>query len=197
MLEPHDGTSDADREAAVAFLQELVRHGKLQLDEFSDAAGRAMAARTHAELAQVMTTLPSIVAITPRARRLEQPLILSVNTGTLKMTGRWQLGATTRASVNTGKLWLDLSEAEFDDRVIDLDARVNTGTITIVVPRGVDIQLLGIRGAIRNRLDTQPGVPGAPLVRLNASVVTGSITLQRPDEPRRRWFRRRRRALSR
>jgi DUF1707 SHOCT-like domain len=51
--------SDADRERAVQALQRHAAAGRLTLDEFSDRAHRALACRTHADLAALLRDLPA------------------------------------------------------------------------------------------------------------------------------------------
>jgi hypothetical protein len=91
---------------------------------------------------------------------------------------------------NTGRVLVDLTEAEFDDRQIDLDVFVNTGSALVVVPDGVDIQFVALAGTIRNRLGPITPLPGAPTIRLRAKANTGTISLCHPEPPKRRWWRR-------
>jgi hypothetical protein len=82
---------------------------------------------------------------------------------------------------------LDLTQAEFDDHVIDLHVYTGWGSITIIVPQGVDVQVIRHRGGADSRLD--PPVPGLPLVRLDVTTNIGRVHLRHPgnhDRPR-RW----------
>ena len=57
---PADGlrVSDADRDRAIAELSEHFQAGRLTADEFEDRTGRALGARTAADLAALFTDLP-------------------------------------------------------------------------------------------------------------------------------------------
>jgi hypothetical protein len=90
----------------------------------------------------------------------------------LRLTGRWQVARETHVSADLGSVRIDLTEAEFDDRVIDLHVYTGWGSITIIVPRGVGVQIIHHRGGIDSRLE--PPLPGLPLVRLD---VTTSIVM--------------------
>ena len=50
--------SDADRDRGIAELSEHYQAGRLTTEEFEDRAGRALAARTSADLAALFTDLP-------------------------------------------------------------------------------------------------------------------------------------------
>jgi Domain of unknown function (DUF1707) len=60
--------SDADRDQAVAELSEHFQTGRLTQDEFDDRSGRALQARTGADLSGLFTDLPRSQAVaTPAA----------------------------------------------------------------------------------------------------------------------------------
>jgi Domain of unknown function (DUF1707) len=65
---PELRASDADRERAIAELREHTAAGRLTLEEFSERADRAVAAKTLAELDEIASDLPSAVPVA-RARR--------------------------------------------------------------------------------------------------------------------------------
>jgi hypothetical protein len=130
--------------------------------------------------------------MTPPEWRMTEPLVLRVNTGTLRMNGRWQVAARTTVKANTGTVELDFSKAEFDAPVVDLEIKVNTGTVKLIVPHGVAVQIIE-SGHLRNELGDDVPLPGAPLIRLRSRVGTGTVRLRRPQPPKvrsRRWWRR-------
>jgi hypothetical protein len=55
--------SDGDRERIVAALQRHTAAGRLSLDEFTERVDRALACRTHADLAALMRDLPAEPAV--------------------------------------------------------------------------------------------------------------------------------------
>lgn len=186
--------SDVQRDSLLVHLRELVGRGTIELDHFEVLAVAVTAAVTVDDLAEVMATVPPIVPMTAQARRLAEPLRLKTGTGTLEMRGRWQVGKTTKALVGTGKMVLDLTEAELDDREIELTVDVATGRAEVIVPNGIDVQLVRVSGSVKNKLGVIVALPGAPRIRISANTATGTIVLCRPRPPKRRWWRRRRRS---
>ena len=83
---------------------------------------------------------------------------------------------------------LDLTAAEFDDRVIDLHVYTGYRSTTIIVPRGVGVQVTRHRGGVDSRLD--PPLPGLPLIRLDVTTNIGRVHLRHPGSPERRSRRR-------
>ena len=81
------------------------------------------------------------------------------------------------------------TEAELDGPVTDLHVYSGGGSITIIVPRGVTVQVTRHKGGVDRRLD--PPVPGLPLIRLDVTANIGRVHLRHPGTPRRarRWRR--------
>lgn len=105
--------------------------------------------------------------------------------GRLRLAGRWQIARQTHVSADLGSVRLDLTEAKFDGHVIDLYVYSGWGSITIVVPRGVAVQIVHHKGGVDSRLD--PPVPGLPLLRLDVSTHIGRVHLQHPGAQGRTW----------
>ena len=53
--------SDADREAVLTRLARALAEGRITMTEFDERARLAHAARTHAELAELVTDLPPVI----------------------------------------------------------------------------------------------------------------------------------------
>jgi hypothetical protein len=181
---------DAQRRAT-EFLKELYAGGSIDADRFDAGVADLLAARTDAQLAEVVRSLPSPVALTSPDRRLAKPLEIHSGMRRLRLTGRWQVARETHVSADLGSVKIDLTEAEFDDRVIDLHAYTGWGSITIIVPRGVAVQIIRHRGGVDSRLE--PPVPGFPLVRLDVTTSIGKVRLRHPGRPERK---RRRQAIT-
>ena len=182
-------TDDA-QQRATEFLKELYAAGSIDASQLDSGVAGVLAARTEAELAGVVRSLPGPVAFTSPDRRLSQKLEIHGGMGRLRLTGRWQLASETHISADLGRVWLDLTNAEFDGPVIDLHVYSGGGSITIIVPRGVGVQIIRHRGGVDQRLD--PPLPGLPLIRLDVTAMIGRVHLWHPGPSRR--TRRRRRA---
>ena len=173
-----------DRRRATEFVKELYAAGEIDAERLGAGVDGVLAARSEAELVAVVRSLPAPVALTSQERRLAEPLEIHSGMGRLRLAGRWQVARETHVSADLGSVRLDLTEAEFDDHVIDLHVYTGWGSITIIVPPGVGVQVLRHRGGVDSRLD--PPVPGLPLIRLDVTTNIGRVHLRHPRRPRNR-----------
>lgn len=184
--EPLEPVDDTDRVAAISRLQDLVSGGGLSLDRFTAGLEQVLGSRTRAELDAAMAAMPSLVRLTPSTRRLARPLRVDVGIRKLDFGAGWQLASETSITTSTGRCRVDLTEATWDARQVDLSLETVTGTIEVMVPQGVAVQMVSARGRVK--LDSlTPPVPGAPLLRITAAASTGQIVIRhhRTKSPRR------------
>lgn len=174
----HPGADDAQHRAT-EFVKELYAAGDIDADRLEACVTGILAARTEAELADLVRSLPQPVVLTSADRRLSKPLEMHSSIGRMRVAGRWQVAKETHINADLGSITIDLSEAEFDDNVIDLHVYTGWGSITIVVPRGVAVQIIRHRGGLNSRLE--PPVPGLPLIRLDLTTNIGRIRLRHPE----------------
>jgi hypothetical protein len=185
------------QQRGVNFLQGLVVSGKLDLDRFQELLDALLGARTHAEFASVVRSLPP-VELTPPTRRREEPLEIATSMGEVRLVGRWQVSRLTRIDIGMGAVVIDLTEAEFDDWDVEIVVHTKMGSITVVAPRGLEVRQVGRNGPFDNALE--PPIPGFPVVRLSATCDMGEIRVMHPAEKRqsrRRWRRRSSKTASR
>ncbi|MGA3218099.1 MAG: LiaF domain-containing protein [Acidimicrobiales bacterium] len=150
-----------------------------------------LGAQTEGELAAVVRSLPPPVELTPPARRRQEPLEIFTAMGEVRLDGRWQVSRITKINAGMGPVTIDLTGAEFDDWDVEIVVHTTIGEITVIVPRGFDVRLVGRNGAVKTVVE--PPVPGFPVVRLSATSDMGTIRVVHPREKtrRRRWRRRR------
>jgi hypothetical protein len=124
--------------------------------------------------------------VNERPRRAK-PLEIHSGIGRLRLAGKWQVARETHVSADLGSVRLDLTEAEFGDYVVDLHVYSGWGSITIIVPQGVEIQVTHHRGGVDSRLE--PPVRGLPLIRLDVTAMIGKVHLPHPatQDRKRRW----------
>ena len=108
-----------DRQRATEFVKELYAAGEIDADRFGTGVAGVLAARSEAELAEVVRSLPAPVALTSQERRLAEPLEIHSGMGRLRLAGRWQVASHTHISADLGSIRLDLTEAEFADHRVD------------------------------------------------------------------------------
>jgi predicted membrane protein len=97
----------------------------------------------------------------------------------MREDARQRVARQTRVSAQLGSVRIDLTDAEFDDDIIDLHVYTGWGSITIIVPRGVEVQITHHRGGVDSRIE--PPVPGLPLVRLDVTTNIGRVHLRHPE----------------
>jgi Cell wall-active antibiotics response 4TMS YvqF len=172
---------------ATEFVKDLYAAGTIDAAQLDTGVAGLLAARTETELAAVMRSLPAPVALTSPDQRLTRPLEVQGGIGRLRLAGRWQIARQTHVSADLGSVRIDLTDAMFDDHVIDLHVYSGCGSITIIVPRGVAVQITHHKGRVDARLE--PPVPGLPLIRLDVTTNIGTVHLRHPGAPSRtqRW----------
>ncbi|HMI22765.1 MAG TPA: DUF1707 domain-containing protein [Gaiellaceae bacterium] len=170
--------SDADRERTVLALREHSAAGRLTLEEFSERAERAYAARTFEELEAIGRDLPPSTSVAQRRR--PKRVTVAVLSNTVR-TGRWRLPRFGFAFVVLGDADLDLRQAELEHTVTTITAIVLLGNVDVYVPEGIEVDFggLGIFGHRREFGRDVPGVPGTPLVRVRIFSLLGTADLWR------------------
>lgn len=178
---PVDPVHDSDRTAAVSRLRDLVGSGELSYERFLSTLDLTLAASTQGELEAAFTALPSVVHLSPASRRLGRPVVIEARMSSLDLGPGFQLGSDTSVVASVGSVWLDLTAANWDAREVDLRLQATTGSIDVIVPRGVAVQLVQAKGQVVLE-DLAPPVPGAPVLRIDAIARTGQIRLTHSSE---------------
>ena len=191
---PVEGVHDDARRAAITRLGDLFSDGSLGLERFSGHLEQVVAASSHAELEAAMSAVPPPVRLTPPSLRLARPLVLQAADGDLQLGSGWQLAADTTISTGFGAARLDLVAASWDALQIDLHLQT-WGSIEVLVPGGVAVQVVGGSGRVRFEPLSAP-IPGGPVLRIRTSGPTGLIRIRHPTGTgrtfkrwRRRWAR--------
>lgn len=178
VAERGDTAGEASRAAALARVHELYGESRITLERFSWIVEQLLHAHGHADLERAMETLPPIVTLTPRPRRLDRALVLRVPDADLRLGPGWQLASHTTVVTGWGRARLDLASASWDEQRVEL--RLETwGSIEVVVPRGVSVQIAGGSGGIRHDA-LSPALPGGPLLRVSRSGPGGLVRLRHP-----------------
>jgi hypothetical protein len=176
--------SDAERERAGELLRQASVEGRITLDEFSQRIERALVARTRDELASVTVDLPQVAP--PRttggvARRAVRWSVAIM--GGVERKGFWRVDEESGAVAVMGGCKLDLRGAVISAPVTTINAIAFWGSVDVIVPYGVEVELEGIAimGGKTLKLDGPPPAPGAPVVRVNAMALMGGVTVR--DRP--------------
>jgi class 3 adenylate cyclase len=186
--------SDAERAQVVDRLRRHCADGRITLDEFSDRAGQVYAARTRADLVEVLADLPEPLPVpssdTPAVRRQTTSLVVGIMGGG-HSKGRWRPADELTALAIMGGCKVDLRQAEIEGPVIDISAIAIMGGVEVIVPEGIAVELSGIAimGGKDCRVKDVTPLPGTPLVRVKAFALWGGVTVrtkrERPRDARR------------
>jgi hypothetical protein len=183
-LSTEQAMSEETRSRAVEALHVLAAAERIDGAQFEIAVADVLRARTEAELAELLLSLPSALAMTPAERRRDGPLKLGGGVGRLRIEGRWQVARQTSISVELGSVTIDLTDAEFDDRIVDLRVYTGWGAIRIIVPPGLVVEVVRHRGRVISQIG--PPTPGLSLVRLTTLTNIGRTHLIPAGSDRRR-----------
>ncbi len=192
-LQPVIRASDAERDATITRLRDAMAEGRLTLDDFSNRTDTALTALTRDQLAAVVADLPNGLA--PAAIAAQgagwAPWVVGIM-GSAKRTGRWRVGHEIHAVALMGDCKIDLRQAIIDASVITVDALAVMGSVEVIIPEGVEVDLGGV--AIMGSKEMKMGGPepsyGAPIVRITGLALMGAIKVRnQPSFRERAWKR--------
>lgn len=151
--------SDFDRDRVIAVLSEAAADGRLTSDEHADRVGKAHQARTLGEL---------VVLTADLAEPAAQPIRLDGRRGVAGVfgrdgrTGRWVVPASLPVMAFFGEVELDLRDALLQSGRTVIYATVIAGTLDLIVPDGVAVEITGTAILSRkiNRTARMPGYGG-------------------------------------
>jgi len=174
--------SDAERESACAILREASVDGRLTLDEFTQRIGSALAARTRPELEDVTRDLPAVMALPQTARRSPVRWSVALLSGVVRR-GFWRVAERNWAIALMGNCDIDLRGAAISAPTTTFNAVAVMGGIDVIVPPGVEVELEGVAvmGSKVLKLSGPPPGAQAPVVRVNAFSLMGSVSVK--DRP--------------
>ncbi|MEU0500257.1 DUF1707 domain-containing protein [Nocardia sp. NPDC005998] len=171
---------DIDREVAARQLQLAVDEGQLDLIELDKRLVAVYSAQTSTELVAATADLPVVAAA-------REPIELRTGSGSRVKDGEWIVPAEITAECSSGAIKFDFTRALCPHREVAVHISVRSGTVQLIVPRGWRIDLDRVQtksGAIKNKV-TEGGLPGAPLLRVDGEIGSGTVVAKYPRPPRR------------
>lgn len=176
------------REAAVQALCAHYAQEHLTTGELESRFERVYAATTQLDLQAAVGGLPALAPMTESA-----PLYQVATTrgalpsghrrflslfSTVKKEGAWTPPPVIEARVYLGELVFDLREALLPPDGVDIDLEVFMGEARIILPPGLQaaVDASAIMGEVVDK--SQPGVPGAPTIRVRGSAFMATIKVQ-------------------
>jgi hypothetical protein len=190
--------SHADRDAVVERLRDAAGDGRLTADELDQRLELALTARTYGELAALTTDLPAQAGAAlpvpagprPEAAELVRIKVTSGNSG---RDGAWVLPRRMECGVTSGNVKLDFTRAVLTERVLQLDADVRSGNVTLITRPGIVVDAGDVNIGSGNVKVTTPWKPGTPeelRIVISGRVRSGNITARPPRRSFWQWLRR-------
>ena len=206
MTEPqgHLRVGNAEREAAIADLQQAAADGKLTPDELDQRVEAALTARTYADLDALLDDLRPPPAEAPlRLQQVEpypvqgyppagyppptpsgppgfspqDPLIINAGFTGAKKTGPWEIPPFLQVQATADTARIDCLQATARSPIIDLEVLAGLGTVVLVVPEGWGVQVdrLGKSwGTVKSQVPNQAAW-GNPLIVVRGSIGMGTF----------------------
>jgi hypothetical protein len=165
--------ADADRERTIALLRDATVEGRLTLDEFAGRVGSAELARTQAVLVALTADLPA-------AGAADLPLHHRAVFTRLERRGRWELAPHSSLLCVGATVVLDLGRATLHGAETTLRVRNVFGTVTILVPRGIHVEVDGGGPFGTREIDLPDAGPvaNAPRLRIHTSGPGGTLRVR-------------------
>lgn len=178
---PELRASDQERERVAQVLREAAGDGRLTLAELEERLDLTYRARTRGELTPLTDDLPAGTdeAAEPPAGATEAPREISTVLGSEKLDGRFVMPHRMRLRAVLGEVRVDLTEALVPRGEVVIDADSFLGEVSLTVPEGVDVRLdagTNVLGERKNMLPA-PSSPDAPVIKVQGTVVLGSLTV--------------------
>lgn len=178
---PSVRVSDDERQVMADVLRAHFAEGRLSVEEFEDRIGLVFEAKTRGDLELLTADLPAPPRPRPAPVVGRQPVrsAIAVFSGH-RQTGAWRPSPSIAAVAVMGSVDLDLRKAEFDTAVIEINATAIMGSIEIIVPDGMEVELTGfnLMGSKEARIAEAPRVPELPLLRVNTFALMGSVLVR-------------------
>lgn len=179
--------SDADRDQVTELLHTAYAEGRIDLDEHAERTAAALAAKTFDDLSVLTADL--VPAPPPAPTRLS----LVGDTGGLdrvtavlnesKRKGRLTVGRRLQIDVLMGSSVLDLTEATFTSREVEVSCTQFMGSITIRVRPGTTVRFEGadVLGESSVKGVGEP-VSGEPTLVIRGTNILGEISVRGPKK---------------
>ncbi len=165
--------SDLERDATVERLREAAGEGRLTFEELTDRVEAASTAVMRSDLAALTADLPAPGPLAPIEPARAHTL------GDIKRSGTWAVPADNSFRSWFGNVQLDLRQARITDNEIRVNAWTLFGTIDLLVPEGVEVDVRAEPRLGQLKLEAgAPPVPGAPRIVLPGGTVVGTIKVR-------------------
>ncbi|MGW3266547.1 DUF1707 SHOCT-like domain-containing protein [Streptomyces sp. NPDC001056] len=194
---PELRASDADRERVAEVLRDALAEGRLDMGEFEERLEATYRARTYGELAPITRDLPTGTA--PASVSFTKEPVpdgswssrivggegssgggVAILSG-FERKGRWTMPKRFNCLALLGGADIDLRDADFADREVEINVVAVMGGVQVTVPPGVEVVVrgVGVMGAFEHPRDEGLSEPGAPRVVIGGFAFWGGVGVSR------------------
>src|ERR1700729_3740540 len=131
--------SHEDRDKIVELLRVAGGDGRLDAEELDQRVEAALTARTYGELAALVADLPAGSGVA--ARRPKELVRIDTGGGTTRRDGRWAVPQRMEVKIRSGDVKLDFTEAEVTWPILQIDADVRSGNLTLIAKPGIVVDI--------------------------------------------------------
>jgi hypothetical protein len=163
-------------------LREAVGAGRLTLEEFSGRVGLVLEARTDEALADLVSDLPSAPAPLIPREAVERHRAFCSH---LVRNGAWSLPSRSSWRAIFGTIDLDLSQARLDGPESALQIYNFFGTVTVIVPEGIDVVVQGGGLFASQKIESpeRPPIASGPRVTIETRGPGGTLRVRTRPTP--------------
>jgi class 3 adenylate cyclase len=165
--------SHADRDRVAEALRTAAGDGRLTADELDQRLEAALTARTLADLEPLLAGLPSAAAVeVPDLARIK------CGSGSAKRDRSWVVPRRLEVEVGSGTVRLDFRQAVIAVPELRIDARVSSGTLTLVTRPGIVVDtddLTVSSGSVKVVPSAEHDAPVELRVKVSGQVGSGSF----------------------
>ncbi|MFF2848793.1 DUF1707 domain-containing protein [Streptomyces sp. NPDC058001] len=170
--DPPPPIREDDRDTAVRRLQEAYAEGHISHGEMDERLDQALVAKTHGELVRALTSLPAENAGTTST--------IAAASGRIKRRGAWRVPRFLKVESAFGKVYLDLSQADFEHPAVDIELRLEYGRAKITVPRDAVVDIGDLETVWKDARYEPPRHPrpGGPRIRITGAMGFGRLKIR-------------------
>ena len=185
--------SHEDRDRVAELLRVAAGDGRLTAEELDERLEKALAARTYAELAAVNRDLPAAPGLVAGAAGLMPKDMIRIDhtSGWAKREGRWLVPPRIEVRVKSGQITLDFTEAVITRPLLQIDADVGSGMLTLLTKPGIVVDADDVAvssGGVKVRAPWRPDVPVILRVEVTGRVRSGHLKARPPRRTFWQWL---------
>ena len=178
--------SDADRDQVTEVLHTAYAEGRISYDKHSERTSAALTARTFDDLSALTADLvpappkPALVAVPDRT----EPDRVTAMLADTKRVGPWSVPPVINVNVILGSALVDLTEATFTSRQVEINCTQFLGSIVVRVPPGTTVRVEAAN-VLADSSVKDIGEPdhAQPTVIIRGTNILGDIGVRGPKRP--------------